>query len=146
MVVTSSVTQSVRRVLQMSWENTSCPSWVVPSRGVHDGRRFGGNADAWGSYGATSPGNTARSTITSRMIAPATALRLPRTARRKRCGGAARSSVAPGASVPSMSAEKPVATSGLARAGIEHRRDEIREQHADKYSERVEEEQPLHQG
>ncbi len=38
--LTTRVTISVSRVDHTSWENTSCPSWVVPSRCADDGGLF----------------------------------------------------------------------------------------------------------
>src|SRR5579862_1857849 len=91
---------------------------------------------ACGSSGAISPGNAAANTTTSRISAPAVALRLPTTARRKRFGAAlARSDAEPVASV-----------SRLPRSRIEHGSREVCEQDADQHGERVEQEEPLHQG
>ena len=69
--LTTSVTMSVRRVLQMSWENTSWPSCVVPSRCC--ARRSQVRVRRWppeGRQGAISPGNAATKQITSRITAP----------------------------------------------------------------------------
>ena len=53
--LTISVTTSVRRVLQMSWEKTSWPSCVVPSRCVDDGPRFGAIDGRLGVVGRDQP-------------------------------------------------------------------------------------------
>src|SRR5262249_61884018 len=87
----------------------------------------------------------------SRITAPTTALRLCRTARVKRRGslvtsasGAGVSSAAVGPATAVLESGS-VAISRLSRTWVEHRSDEIRKQHADQHSERVEEEQSLHQ-
>src|SRR6185437_5876161 len=144
MTLTTRVTTSVSRVLQMSCEKTSWPSWVVPSRCAEDGPRFWPNRAACGSYGAIRPGKMATNTTTARITAPAVALRLPMTARRKRrrapvmLGSGGRSAMA------TLEAAS-VAMSGLARARIEYRRDQVRDQHTDEDGQRVEQEQGLHQ-
>src|SRR5579871_2205735 len=143
--LTITVTRSVRRVLQMSWEKTSWPICVVPSRCFDDAPRFGGYRDACGRSGATRPGNAAMNTITSRIRAPAVALRLPRTARMKRRPRAASTWPAPSAEATPR-AETPVAISGLPGPRIEHRGRQIGKQHTDEHGKRVEQEQPLHQG
>src|SRR3954469_16217383 len=128
----------------MSWEKTSWPICVVPSRWLHDGSRLGAYAVAWGSSGAISPGNTATNAIKSRITAPATAFRLRRTARRNRRGTTR--SPAAGVSVRAGSAAgSPTAISRLPCARIEHGRDQVRDEHADEHGERVEEEQALHE-
>src|SRR5262245_54875895 len=147
------VTQSVRRVLQISCEKTSWPSCVVPSRWADDGPSFGGKAVACGSSGAIRPGNTATNTMTSRITAPTIALRLCRTARVKRRGSvltsvssvlSSASGSGRGSAIRVLEAGS-VAISRLSRTRIEHRSDQVRDQHADQHGERVEEEEPLHQ-
>ena len=58
--------------------------------------------------------------------------------------GAGVSSAAVGPAIAVLEAGS-VAISRVSRTRVEHRSDEIREQHADQHGERVEEEEPLHQ-
>src|SRR3954469_5749663 len=82
--------------------------------------------------------------ITSRITAPATALRLPRTARRNR-RGTARSSAAGVSARTGSAAGRPTAISGLPRARIQYGGDQVGDQDADEHRERVEEEEALHE-
>src|SRR5262245_11940730 len=149
--LTTRVTQSVRRVLQISCEKTSWPSCVVPSRWADDGPSLGWKSVACGSSGAISPGNTATNTMISRITAPTIALRLCRTARVKRRGSVVTSESGAGVSSAAVGAATAVLESGsvaiarVSRTSVEHRSHESREQHADQHGERVEEEEPLHQ-
>src|SRR5262245_17612673 len=145
MALTTSVTTSVSRVLQMSWEKTSWPMFVVPSRCAEDGPWLGGKIGAWGSYGAISPGNAATNAITSRITAPTVALRLPATTRRNLRGGWRTATAVLSSPAVSSVAVASAAISSLPRPRIENGCDEVRDQHADEDRERVEQEQALHQ-
>src|SRR5690349_16258574 len=98
---------------------------------------------AWGSSGAIRPGNAATNAMTSRISAPTAALGLPRTVGRK--GRGAPGTSTPGASSLAAMSTMPVVISSLSGPRVEHRRDQVGEQHADEHRDRVEEEQSLHQ-